>query len=437
MKKTVITLLILFCFFVSTIPSLYLTHAQTQQPTVTFDPNSYSATSLNDVFKVTLNISNVQGLWGWDANVTWNPQYLNLTQVTEGDFVQSQVGTTFFVNTPLNAITGKCEIDDAASTSDSANGTGVLVTLTFQIASRFTQTTISANFVLEGVAPTIENPNGSSSTGPNPIITPTSSTAQTAVTLNVSLPPVANAGSNQTVLAGTQVVFNASQSISSGSNPTYTWTFTDVTMQNLTGITATYTFKHPGTYLVTLTVQDSIGSDTSTATITVLNSNYTAPTITISGVASGEAVSAGKPITFMIDASTLRNVPVSNFVWSMGDGKLPTKTTNGNLTYTYFGAGTYNVNVTISYKDGLEELATTAVTVAQGSQASPTSSPGSSTSSNPSETSTAGTVVNDGSSPLPPTVLGIIIAVTLFVLGGSVVWLRNQKNSDLNTKEYG
>src|SRR5208337_4473608 len=117
-----------------------------------------------------------------------------------------------------------------------------------------------------------------------------------------------------------QVVFNASQSVSNGNNPTYTWTFLDGTQQNLTGILATYSFKNPGTYPITLTVQDSLGTNTATVTITVINATYTSPTITLSGVTQGTAIAVGQFVTFTIDASSLRDVPVKNYIWSMGDG---------------------------------------------------------------------------------------------------------------------
>ena len=58
--------------------------------------------------------------------------------------------------------------------------------------------------------------------------------------------PAPNAGQDQTVIQGATVAFNGSASKSSGTNPTYTWAFTDDgTPQTLTGINPTYTFKTP------------------------------------------------------------------------------------------------------------------------------------------------------------------------------------------------
>jgi PKD repeat protein len=107
-------------------------------------------------------------------------------------------------------------------------------------------------------------------------ITPASTTASCAVTLAyTSGPPIANAGKNQTVTQGTQVIFNASKTISVGNYTLYTWTFTEGTAQTLNGVIANYTFANPGNYTVNLTVQDSYGTDTSTMIITVNPTPYT------------------------------------------------------------------------------------------------------------------------------------------------------------------
>ena len=115
----------------------------------------------------------------------------------------------------------------------------------------------------------------------------------------------------------------------------------------------------------------------------------------------------------------------------MGDNKSPIDTKNATLSYTYYTAGTYTVNVTVSYTDGFKDSAATTFTVAQGvSNNAPTPGPGS--TSNPNSSTTPVTSTNPGTNDptltLPPTIIGIITVVTIFVLGGSVFWLRRQKN---------
>src|SRR3972149_589373 len=62
----------------------------------------------------------------------------------------------------------------------------------------------------------------------------------------------------------------------SGSRRDY-WTFTDGSLQNLSGSSQSYTFNTPGSYVVTLTVMDLTGNKY-TATFTMTIRDLTAPT---------------------------------------------------------------------------------------------------------------------------------------------------------------
>ncbi len=82
------------------------------------------------------------------------------------------------------------------------------------------------------------------------------------------LPPVADAGLDQTVRAGEKVNFDASQSSDNVGIVSYHWEFGDGTTG--TGSTTTHTYVNPGTYTVRLTVSDSAGNSAGdTITITV------------------------------------------------------------------------------------------------------------------------------------------------------------------------
>jgi len=84
-------------------------------------------------------------------------------------------------------------------------------------------------------------------------------------------PPVANAGTDQTVYEDTLVTFDGSGSYDNVGIVSYVWTFIDVAPQTLTGVNPTYTFHTPGVYVVTLNVTDASGNwATDTVTITVL-----------------------------------------------------------------------------------------------------------------------------------------------------------------------
>ena len=82
--------------------------------------------------------------------------------------------------------------------------------------------------------------------------------------------PVADAGNDQAVAEGALVTFNGSGTTDNVAPTGYTWRFTDMTPQTLTGKTQTYTFQTPGTYIVTLNVTDAAGNwHTDRVTITV------------------------------------------------------------------------------------------------------------------------------------------------------------------------
>lgn len=97
-----------------------------------------------------------------------------------------------------------------------------------------------------------------------------SSTHEDTITLDRTR-PTANVGDNQTVTEDTLVTFNGSASWDENGIANYTWTFTDIAPQTLSGENPTYNFTTPGTYIVTLTVEDIAGNTaTDMATITVL-----------------------------------------------------------------------------------------------------------------------------------------------------------------------
>lgn len=84
--------------------------------------------------------------------------------------------------------------------------------------------------------------------------------------------PTADASVDQTVAEDINVTFNGSASWDENGIANFTWAFTDVTPKTLNGKNPTYTFATPGTYTVTLTVEDAAGNTaTDTVTITILH----------------------------------------------------------------------------------------------------------------------------------------------------------------------
>jgi PKD repeat protein len=81
--------------------------------------------------------------------------------------------------------------------------------------------------------------------------------------------PVANAGQDQTVEAGTTVAFNAGNSTDSVAIASYEWNFGDGTSG--TGITTTHEYADAGTYTVTLTVRDAAGNQAADTFVVTVN----------------------------------------------------------------------------------------------------------------------------------------------------------------------
>jgi PKD repeat protein len=399
MRKTVTYLLILIVLTFSISLLINQSKAQTG-PTVSLIPSATTATQLNQTFTVNVTISSVQDLWSWDANIRWNPRYLIMPRTpTEGSFMR-QAGSTLFIAThPKNGSVP--DISDTLMSNDGANGSGVLATLQFQVISQCARTPVQ----LSNITLLAPNPPNAPVGAPNPIITPTSNSSIATVTLILGRAPVANAGQDQVVHQGTRVIFNASDSVSSGSDPIYTWSFIDGTPKTLEGVVANYTFNTPGTYDVTLTLRDSFGSDNSSVTITVLSNPKPIAIITLQGFIAGQSASVGQSITFNGSESyEPDNGIIRSYLWNTGDGIGIGK--NQTITYAYALPGTYNVTLTVF--DANNNNATTSTTINVVKSSSPIITP------------------IQQSSSLPLAILAIMVLVTIIVWGGSIFWLRKR-----------
>ncbi len=447
MKKTAACLLVLLALAFLIFPLTNLAKAQ-NGPTVTLTPSQVTVSQVNQIFAISITISNVQNLFSWEADVYWDPTVLNLTSTpAEGNFLSdSGAYNTEFIPISINTVhypppsnipndAGE-DISGIILSQGGVNGTGTLATLQFQVVAESASTTIYLYIVGLSAYSLASN-------GAGVDITPTSNSATATVSFASTGAPSANAGPDQTVSEGSTVTFDGSKSISTGSNPTYKWTFNDTTPQTLTGVTQTYTFNTPGIYLVTLTLTDSYGTSTSTVTITVQSNSPPVAEITIEGLTQGQNAATGQPITFDGSGSyEANNGTIAKYIWAASSGAaddLVDTTQIGSdvtITHTFSDPGEYNITLTVFDATNLTATNSTTLTVVKGTSTSPspteTSTPNTGSSPSPATSSSntsSPTPVPDTtiqSSGVPPDILAILIIVTIAVLAGSTFWLRKR-----------
>lgn len=100
---------------------------------IAVNPNSLQKTVGED-FTVTIDVSNVRNLYGWQTRLSFNAEILGVLTVVEDSFLKSG-GSTYF-NYIVNDTTGHVLVDCALLGDISGvNGTGVLVSIQFHVKS--------------------------------------------------------------------------------------------------------------------------------------------------------------------------------------------------------------------------------------------------------------------------------------------------------------
>ena len=95
---------------------------------------STDATSVRvgDTFTVHVNAEKVTDLAGWQFDLTFDPDVLEAVEVSEGDFLKTSGGTTFFQQETIDNTAGKITGLTAALISEGGiTGTGTLLSVTF------------------------------------------------------------------------------------------------------------------------------------------------------------------------------------------------------------------------------------------------------------------------------------------------------------------
>ena len=166
------------------------------------------------------------------------------------------------------------------------------------------------------------------------------------------LPPVADAGPDQTVDEGQTVTFDASNSYDpDGVIVSYEWDFDNDGVADATGVIVSHVFENAGVYNVSLTVTDNDGLQARDY-VTVIVGNVV-PIVTI----SAQPQEGYAPLEVQFNCSALGNEPF-DYSWDFGDN---TTSNLQNVTHTYDEAGNYTAVCTVTDADG--DTASASITI--------------------------------------------------------------------------
>jgi len=210
-----------------------------QTTTVSVSPSSVTS-FVGQNFSINVTVSDVSdpsGLYGWEFVLTWNSTLLTVVNVTEGLFLESGGGSTFFFNT-VNATYGSVQVDDTLTGNvNGVDGGGTLATITFYVnnagacALHLSEATLVDSQDLQIQCQTADA-NGNFSVPPDIAVTavnvsPITLLAGGIVSINVTVQNQGSSGEdfNVTVYANSQTIGEqpVSLPINSISNLSFTW----------------------------------------------------------------------------------------------------------------------------------------------------------------------------------------------------------------------
>jgi len=198
----------------------------------------------------------------------------------------------------------------------------------------------------------------------------TDSTSRTIQVGTTNLPPTAAFSFSPTNPAvNGWVNFDGSASSDpDGSIVSYAWTFGDGGTSSA-GPTEWHPYRAPGTYVVTLTVQDDNGETDSTSHTIVIGTTNQAPVATFTY--SPPAPTVGQPILLNAQSSYDPDGTIVSYMWDLdGNG---TDDLSGSLgQVTYQSIGTVIVRLTVVDNEGQSSTTTQPIVVSSGSSSPPT-----------------------------------------------------------------
>lgn len=170
-------------------------------------------------------------------------------------------------------------------------------------------------------------------------------------------PPVAEAGPDQSVFVGDQVMFSGAQSSDpDGSIVEYRWAFGDG--QGALGRDVTHVYDTAGQFTVTLQVTDNDGAtDSDTLTVTVESMQNEPP---VAEAGPDQMVIAGTQVAFDGGGSQDPDGTITEYRWDFGDGMIAF---GANVTHTYNQTGQFIVTLQVTDDAGATDTDTLTVTV--------------------------------------------------------------------------
>ena len=133
LRKACIAVYLLLCLSISACSVNRISAASTE---AAVDP-SVSTVNVGDLFSVNVNVTNVVNLTAWQLNIYYLNAVINCTNVAEGPFLKTGGGTYFGQNITnnYNSTHGRILAYSTLLGMTSANGGGVILTVTFKAVS--------------------------------------------------------------------------------------------------------------------------------------------------------------------------------------------------------------------------------------------------------------------------------------------------------------
>jgi len=323
------------------------------QTTVYVYPPSQEA-PIGASFNVTVKISNVADLYGWEFKLSWNPLIISVTEVVEGNFLSSG-GQTYLVkviNNTVGYIHVACTLIGAAS---GVSGSGVLAIVYFYV-NRSGETVLDlygtklVNSLEQSIAH--EAADGYFST---PLI---HDIAITDVTV-----------SKRRVIRGQEVIINATVYNNGTTDETFNLTASydsyKIDTQTITGLGANEMIS---VTFIWNTTDASFGNHTLKVEATILpgetntaDNVYSCGNVTIIGFPEASfwyrpvLPHVGEVVTFNASDSIPNGGTIILYEWDFGTGDK--RSTDSPITsYTYHSEGIYNVTLKVTDSENLSNL---------------------------------------------------------------------------------